>query len=109
MYWSEKIPLSLLFCISALFVGTGDYLAKKWSLAPSWGLLTSALGCYLVSSFFYLQTLLRKGLVISSLIWSIASIIAFLFVGLVVFRETLSTVQLLGVVAGIISVLLLSL
>jgi len=108
MYWSEKIPLALLFGISALFVGAGDYLAKRWSLEPGWGLLFATLGCYLSSSFFYLQTLLRKGLVVSSIIWSIASIVAFLFVGLVVFHETLSNVQLAGVITGIISVLLLS-
>jgi drug/metabolite transporter (DMT)-like permease len=106
--WSQKIPLILLFAVSALFVGTGDYLAKKWSLEPGWASISGALGCYFFSSFFYLLTLTRKGLVVSCVIWSIASIIAFLFVGLVVFHETLSGAQLIGVVLGTISLLILS-
>jgi drug/metabolite transporter (DMT)-like permease len=93
---SHKIPLILLFAVSAIFVGGGDFLAKKWSLEPGWGSCAGALGCYFVSSFFYLMTLTRKGLVVSCVIWSIASIIAFLFMGLVIFHEPLSGVQLLA-------------
>jgi multidrug transporter EmrE-like cation transporter len=52
--------------------------------------------------------LTRKGLVVSCVIWSIASIIAFLFVGLVVFHESLSGVQSTGVILGIIALLMLS-
>jgi multidrug transporter EmrE-like cation transporter len=106
--WSNKIPLILLFSVSALFVGFGDYLAKRWSLEPAWSTFGGALFCYFASSFFYLQTLTRKGLVVSCVIWSIASIIAFLFVGLVIFHETLTGTQLVGVILGIASLLLLS-
>jgi len=100
--------LIILFTISAVAVGTGDFLAKKWSLAPGWATFSGALFCYFASSFFYLQTLPRKGLVVSCVIWSLASIIAFLFVGLVIFHERLTGVQLLGVVLGTMSLLLLS-
>jgi multidrug transporter EmrE-like cation transporter len=105
---SQKIPLILLFTVSALFVGGGDYLAKKWSLSPGWSNCVGALTCYGVSSFFYLLTVSRKGLVVSCVIWSISSIIAFLFVGLVIFHETLSGMQLIGVILGTISLVLLS-
>jgi multidrug transporter EmrE-like cation transporter len=106
--WSQKVPLIMLFAVSAVSVGAGDYLAKKWSLEPGWNSFAGALVCYLSSSFFYLQTLTRKGLVVSSVIWSIASIIAFLFVGLVIFHEKLTVLQLIGVSLGIISLLMLS-
>lgn len=106
--WSNKIPLILLFSVSAVCVGAGDYLAKKWSIEPGWGSFCGALFCYFSSSFLYIQTLTRKGLVVSCVIWSIASIIAFLFVGVVMFHETLSVVQITGVVLGIISLLILS-
>ena len=107
--FSQKIPLILLFTVSALFVGVGDYLAKKWSLVPGWNFCAGALVCYFISSFFYLLTLTRKGLVVSCVIWSISSIVAFLFVGLVIFHETLSGMQLIGVILGTISLILLSL
>ncbi len=106
--WSLKIPLFLLFAVSALFVGIGDYLAKKWSIDHGWGSSAGSLVCYFSSSFFYLLTLTRKGLVVSCVIWSIASIIAFLFVGLVIYNETLSPLQTVGVVLGIVSLLLLN-
>ena len=106
--WSQKIPLLLLFTVSAFSVGAGDYLAKKWSLEPGWVTLTGALACYFSSSFFYMLTLSRKGLVVSCVIWSIASIIAFLFVGLDVFHETLPGSQVVGVILGTISLLMLS-
>jgi multidrug transporter EmrE-like cation transporter len=106
--WSMKIPLLILFAVSALFVGAGDYLAKKWSLQPGWSSSAGALACYFTSSFFYLLTLTRKGLVVSCVIWSIASIIAFLFVGLVIYNETLTPLQTVGVVLGVISLLLLN-
>jgi drug/metabolite transporter (DMT)-like permease len=107
--WSQKVPLLLLFAVSAVSVGAGDYLAKKWSLEPGWDLLAGALACYFCSSFFYMQTLTRKGLVVSCIIWSISSIIAFLFVGLVVFHETLTGTQVAGVILGTAALLLLSL
>ena len=106
--WSQKIPLILLFAVSAISVGAGDYLAKKWSLEPGWSSFVGALVFYFFSSFFYLQTVARKGLVVSCVIWSIASIFAFMFVGLALFHETLSGIQLIGVILGTISLLLLS-
>lgn len=106
--WSQKVPLLLLFTFSAVSVGAGDFLAKKWSLEPGWVTFAGALTCYLCSSFFYLQTLARKGLVVSSIIWSITSIIAFLFVGLVIFHESLTSLQVAGVILGAISLLILS-
>jgi multidrug transporter EmrE-like cation transporter len=107
--WSQRLPLILLFTVSAFFVGVGDYLAKKWSLEPGWSFCAGALACYFFSSLFYLLTLTRKGLVVSCVIWSISSIVAFLFVGLVIFHETLSGMQLIGVILGTISLILLSL
>jgi multidrug transporter EmrE-like cation transporter len=107
--WSQRLPLIFLFTVSAVFVGVGDYLAKKWSLMPGWSFCTGALTCYFISSFFYLLTLTRKGLVVSCVIWSISSIVAFLFVGLIIFHESLSGMQLIGVILGTISLILLSL
>jgi drug/metabolite transporter (DMT)-like permease len=107
--WSQRLPLTLLFTVSAVFVGVGDYLAKKWSLVPGWSFCAGALACYFFSSLFYLLTLTRKGLVVSCVIWSISSIVAFLFVGLIIFHETLSGMQLIGVILGTISLILLSL
>jgi|ERR1039457_4186128 multidrug transporter EmrE-like cation transporter len=109
LFMSQKLPLILLFTVSAITVGAGDYLAKKWSLEPGWSSFAGALACYFISSFFYLQTLTRKGLVVSCVIWSIASIFAFLFVGVVVFQETLSSIQLVGIILGTISLIILSL
>lgn len=58
--------------------------------------------------FFYIPTLLSKGLVLTSIIWSLLSIIGFLLIGLVVFKEILTSMQIIGVSLGIIALIILA-
>ena len=104
-----KLPIALLLLLSATSVVLGDYFAKSWSLNQKTVFLVLAFLGYLGSSFFYIPTLLQKGLVITSLIWSLLSILGFLFVGLVLFKETLSTLQIVGVCLGVTALIVLSL
>jgi multidrug transporter EmrE-like cation transporter len=86
----------------------GDTFAKYWSLNPRWSIFIGAMLGYLASGFFYIPSLLREGLVITSVIWSLISIIGFLFVGLVLFKEHLTPVQWIAVALGIVSLLILA-
>lgn len=104
----SKLPVSALLGLSAVGVIFGDYFAKYWSQHPRpfWLVLTFI--AYFLSPFFYVPTLLREGLVVTSVVWSILSIIGYLFVGLVIFRETLSGTQTVGVVLGVVALVILS-
>ena len=103
-----KIPwlLSILFAASSAVLG--DYFGKLWSMNHRLSYYYLALLGYFFSGFFYLPTLLKKGLVITSVLWSVLAIIGFLLIGLFLFKEYLTARQILGVVLGVFSLLLLS-
>ncbi len=108
MYFLAKLPVAILLIISSLGVITDDYFAKSWSInQKNWFLIIALLG-YLISGIFYIPSLMKQGLVITSVIWSLISIIGFLFIGLVLFHETLSLTQGIGVGLGVVALILLA-
>lgn len=104
----SKLPVFALVLLASTSVIAGDYFAKTWSIEqrPLWGMF--ALLGYFGSGFFYLPTLLREGLVVTSVLWSLVSIIGFLVIGLVVFKESLDMVQVIGVAFGVVSLVILA-
>jgi multidrug transporter EmrE-like cation transporter len=105
----NSIPVLVLLFLSATSVIMGDYFAKSWSQNQSNLFLILSLLGYFLSGVFYIPTLLRDNLITTSIIWSLLGIIGFLFIGFIIFKETLSSLQLVGLFFGIISLLLLSL
>ena len=105
----SKFPVPLLLIMSAASVVAGDFFAKYWSLHTRSIFFVLAVIGYLGSSFFYIPTLLKEGLVVTSVIWSVLSIVGFLLVGLIVFKETLNPLQSVGVGLGVLSLIILSL
>ncbi len=102
-----KFPVWVLLCLAAISVVTGDILAKYWSTNVKPVFYFAALIAYGFSGFFYVPTLLREGLVVTSIVWSILSIIGFLIVGIVIFKETLTPIQVVGVILGIAALIIL--
>jgi len=98
----------LLIALSACGVVLGDYSAKTWSIdrEPLW-LIFAFLG-YFFSAFFYIPSLLKEGLVVTSLLWDLLSIIGFLFIGIVIFKENLTALQVVGAVLGTVALIILS-
>ena len=105
---AAKIPVVALLLISASGVITGDFFAKTWSINERPQFFVLAVCCYLTSSLFYIPTLLREGLVFTSIIWSLIGTIGFLVLGLLVFHEHLTTLQAVGVAIGVIALVILS-
>lgn len=104
----NKIPVYTLLLLSAASVITGDFFAKYWSLHRKPIFFAVALFGYFLSGLFYIPTLLREGLVLTSMIWSLLSILGFLFIGFIIFREHLSTLEIAGVILGTAALLILS-
>jgi len=105
-----RVPVVGLILVSSVSVIVGDYAAKAWSLSHSqreWYLFLAFAG-YFFSGFFYIPTLLRDGLIVTSVLWVLLSTIGFLVIGIVIFKETLSLTQTIGVILGVISVLVLT-
>jgi multidrug transporter EmrE-like cation transporter len=105
---AAKIPVFILIIFAAASVIVGDYFAKLWSIEQRPILWVVAVIGYFFSGFFYIPTLLREGLVVTSLLWSVLSIVGFLAIGLIVFKEMLTGAQVVGVVFGIVSLVILA-
>lgn len=111
MYLSlaARLPVFVLILLSASGVVTGDYFAKSWSEnRESWRFFVSLMG-YLSSGIFYIPTLLRGQLIVTSIIWSFLSIIGFLLIGFIIFKESFNGIQIVGIFFGVISLVLFAL
>ena len=104
----QKLPVLALLIIGAMCVALGDYLGKSWSLDQRTSLYVLSLAAYALSAVFYLPTLLKESLVITTVIWSILIILVSIFIGLVLFKETLSPIRVVGVVLGLVSLVILN-
>jgi len=99
------IPLIILILVEAL----ADIFAKEWSLGGRsflWAIL--ALLAYLVANSSWLVALkYGSGLARGAIIFSVASAILASIIGLVFYKENLSTIQITGVVIGILAIALI--
>ncbi|OGZ71313.1 MAG: hypothetical protein A2904_00920 [Candidatus Staskawiczbacteria bacterium RIFCSPLOWO2_01_FULL_33_9] len=105
----QKFPPLLLVVLAAFSVIVGDIFAKYWSQNPKNPFYIIAVVFYIGSAIFYIPSLLSKGLVITSILWTLISTIGLILVGVVMFKETLSFIQVVGLIFGIISLIILSL
>lgn len=104
-----KVPIIVLLLISACFVALGDFFAKSWSINQKNLFYLLSFFSYGVVAIFYLPTLLKESLVVTTVIYSIFIILVSIFVGMIIFGETLSSAKLAGVALGIISLVILNL
>lgn len=98
MHW--LIPLIILIIFEAL----ADVLAKTWSLKNVWWYGASALLAYVLANTFWLFAL-RQGAELGrgAVIFSVASAILAVIIGVVGYREHINYIQLIGMVLGIIA------
>lgn len=94
------IPLAILILFEAL----ADVLAKTWSLKNVWWYGASALLTYLLANTFWLFSLRQgAGLGRGAVIFSVASAILAVIIGVIGYREHVNYIQLIGMVLGIIA------
>ncbi len=98
--WQWALPLALLI----FFELVADILAKQWSLDNKWFMAGGALLAYLVANTFWLFALKNgSGLAKGAAIFSVASAIIAVTLGYVMYKEYLTTWQIVGVCLGIVS------
>jgi multidrug transporter EmrE-like cation transporter len=94
--------------LSGVFQAGGEYFSKIWGLSPHWHAGIIAVVLYAISSAIWLPALLyRDQLSTIGIAWDVIAISATLFLGIIVFHETLTPTQWLGVVLAIIALWLL--
>lgn len=103
----SRLPLWSLILLSGIWLVVGDLFAKQWSEDQKISLFILAILSYVLYGIFFIPSLLKDGLIVTALSVILINILGFLFIGLVIFKETLSPVQIVGLILGIISVILL--
>ena len=107
-----KIPLQVYaFLVGSLvFYSAGEYYSKIYSLSPNWRLFFLALLMYVLNSALWLPALTAgKSLTIVSTIWNLSYMMTAPIIGLMIFNESVTLWQGVGICMGFLSMLLMSL
>ena len=99
MHW--LIPLAILVILEA----TADIISKTWQIRGGWYIAALALLTYLTANAFWLLALKNgAGLAKGAVLFSIFSAIVAVAIGVIFYKESLSTIQLVGLIFGIIGI-----
>jgi len=102
-----SVIMWLWMAASVSVVIFGDYVAKLWAIKQQPMLFVIASICYLLSGALYMPILLKGELAVTALIWCVLNIIGFTALGILVFKEEISTMQTFGIILGVSAVFLL--
>jgi multidrug transporter EmrE-like cation transporter len=98
------LPLSLLIAFEFI----ADILAKQWSLKQKTILAVGSLLGYLIANSFWLFALKNgSGLARGAVIFSVASAIIAIALGIFLFKENVNKFQIIGLALGVVSIILL--
>jgi spermidine export protein MdtJ len=108
---SPKLLLIFLafVIVAALVESFADALFEKWSLVGKGYLLVGGLVVYAISSAFWAYSLKYETLSKGVVIFNVVNITLGVLIGVLYFKETLSTLNIAGITLGVASVILLSL
>ncbi|HPI67249.1 MAG TPA: SMR family transporter [bacterium] len=102
MNWIFFLSLLILFEIIA------DILAKEWSLKTGLVWAVGAILAYVIANTFWLFALKNgSGLARGAVIFSVVSAVFASLIGIILYKEYLTKIQLVGIFLGIISVALI--
>jgi len=103
-------PYMVWLILSALLFAFGEYLSKKFALAPSFSYVALIVFIYALGTLAWLPAILQKNqLSIVGAIWSVMSLLATVLIGVIIFGEHLNALAVAGLVLGFLAILLLSL
>jgi multidrug transporter EmrE-like cation transporter len=104
-----SIPPLAWLALSAVFFAAGEFLSKKFALAPSWSYVLLVACAYLLGSLAWLPAILQKNqLSIVGAIWSVLSLLTTILIGVLIFGEHLNTTAIIGIILAFVAVFLLS-
>ena len=111
MFLKSLLSVNYIFWLvaSALFFAVGEFWSKKFALEPKIYYVVFILLAYCVGTLFWLPAIMQKNqLSIVGTIWSVMSLLATVSIGVLIFKEKLSLIGVLGIVFAFISIILLS-
>ncbi len=103
-----SVPAIVWLLISSVFFAAGEFLSKKWGMAPNFNNTILVIIAYSISSLLWLPALLHKNqLAIMGTFWLVLATIATVAIGVLVFHEKLNNLQWLGVLLALVALGLL--
>lgn len=103
------VPAIVWLLLSAVSFAAGEYLSKIWAVKPSWWFATVVTLVYAVGTYLWLPAMLHKNqLSIMGTLYAIISLVTTLGIGFLVFHESISVTQGIGLALAFVSVILLS-
>jgi multidrug transporter EmrE-like cation transporter len=94
--------------LAAMISVVGDLFGKMWATGKGTWYYFAALAAWTLGSIVYLPVLAKQGLIVATLLWCIINVLGFVFLGVVLFKETLTPLQWTGVILGVVGMALLS-
>jgi len=102
------LPILLLF-IGGCVLTVGDIFMKKWVNTNTTIFYTIGLLIYLIGLNFLAQSFKFKNIAVASVIFVIFNVATLTLVSWLYFKETLSPLQILGIITGITAIVILEL
>ena len=103
-------PVFLILITTVTFAEIfADFLFKKWVIGSNKWFLIIGICAYLISTIFWAFSLRYESLSKAISIFTILSLIVVVLMGVYVFNEHLSITNVIGIVLGIVSIILVSL
>ena len=104
----QQLPLLLLF-IGGSILTIGDIVMKKRVKTNTTGVFITGLGIYMIGMIFLAQSFKYKNIAVASTIFVIFNIITLSCISWLYFKETLSPIQIIGIILAISAVVCLEL
>lgn len=102
MFWIFPISLLIIFEVIA------DIFSKEYSLKGHWYLWLGAILGYIIANTFWLWSIRTgSGLARGAIIFSVGSAILAVIIGLYFYGETTNKLQVIGMLLGLLSLVLI--
>lgn len=102
----ETFHLRYLLVLSALSTISGDYFGKLWSINHKPGLFLLAFILYASGGLFFIPTLIKESLIVSTVVYILLAQTGNLAVSLLIFHEKIDFLQSFGIAFAFVAILI---
>jgi len=105
----SKVNPIILFFVGALTIVSGDLYAKKWSISIQQIVAYLSIFFYIIGGLIFISLVKSTNSVgISNVLWNIIGIIGTLIISYLFFHEIITARQMLGIILGLFSIILIT-
>lgn len=105
-----RLPIFLVLAVVSVLAAVGDYFSKRWADGTAGGhSVTVALVCYCMCTCLWFPVI-RYGKDLSRItsMWVIVTMLSGVLMGTLFFNERLTTVNIVGIVFGLLGIICIS-